>query len=82
VVRKSAPPRNEYDPYFQEVEYRTIEVRGATFHVTLGRGFDFAAYRDTVLAGVRDRFYRVPAFLPQGGCTYCERYWGELCPTR
>jgi hypothetical protein len=82
VIRKSAPPRNEYDPYFREVEYRTIDVRGATFHVTLGRGFDYAAYRDTVLAGVRDRFYRVPAFLPQGGCDYCERYWGEACPTR
>jgi hypothetical protein len=82
VIRKSEPPRNEYDPYFREVEYKRIEVRGAPFYVTLGRGFDFATYRDRVLAGVRDRYYRIPAFLPQGGCTYCERYFGGPCPTR
>ena len=32
---------------------------------------------------VRDRLFRIPAFLPQGGCYFCERYFGTpSCPVR
>ena len=41
-----------------------------------------APYRDTLLAEVRDRYYRVPGFLPQGGCSFCTGYFGGACPTR
>jgi hypothetical protein len=82
IVRKSVPPAKDYEPYFRQVEYRTIEVRGARFHIVLGRGFDYPAYRDRVIAAARDRYYRIPAFLPQGGCVYCERYFESTCPTR
>ena len=33
------------------------------------------AYHDKVLARIRDRFYRIPAWLPQRGCEFCERYF-------
>jgi hypothetical protein len=82
VLRKNAPGDGEYAPYFRSVEHRTVAIAGATFHLVLGRGFDYGAYREKVLAVVRDRFYRIPAYLPQGGCVFCERYFGSYCPVR
>jgi len=80
VLRKSAPDPAEYAPYFREVEYREFELRGARFHLVLGRHFHFARYRDTVLARVRDQYYAVPPWLPQSGCYFCERYFpGTVC---
>lgn len=83
VVRKKAPRAGEYEPFFAAVEHRQVSVRGATFHLVLGHGFDFEAYRARVLSKVRDRFYRIPAWLPQGHCYFCERYFGSpVCPAR
>lgn len=80
VLRKSPPTPAEYDPYFREVEYRNFEVRGASYHLVLGRGFDYPAYRETVLAKVRERYYAIPRYLPQGPCYFCERYFpGMVC---
>jgi hypothetical protein len=44
-------PINEQDfrPYFREIEPRTLLVGGGTFHVLLGRGFSFEAYREGFL---------------------------------
>jgi hypothetical protein len=81
VVRKSAAAPDEYRPYFRTYEVREITVRGAKYYVVLGQGFDYAAYRDRVLAEVRDRYYRIPPYLPQGRCYFCERYWASAtCP--
>lgn len=83
IVRKTAAAEHEYRPYFREVEHRDLELRGATFHLVLGRGFDYPAYRDRVLAQVRDSYYRIPAYLPQGACWLCQRYFGTpTCPAR
>jgi 4-amino-4-deoxy-L-arabinose transferase-like glycosyltransferase len=82
VFRKNAPAEGEYAPFFQSVEHRTVELSGATFHLVLGRGFRYEAYRDRVLVAVRDRFYRIPAYLPQGACVFCERYFAAACPVR
>jgi hypothetical protein len=80
VFRKSPPRDEDYRPYFHEVEYRRFDIRGAAFYLVLGRGFDYPAYRDAVLAKVRDRYYAMPAWLPQSGCYFCERYFpGERC---
>jgi len=81
VFRKNAPIDRDYRPYFRSVEYRSFALAGATFHLVLGRGFDYAAYRDQVLTDVRDRYYRIPWYLPQGKCYFCERYFAApICP--
>ena len=81
VLRKNAPEDRDYRPYFRSVEYRAFVLSGATFHVVLGRGFDYAAYRARVLAPARDRYYRIPSYLPQGRCYFCERYFAApTCP--
>jgi len=83
VVRKTPPPADQYAPYFDSVEYQTIDVRGARYYLVLGRGFRLREYRDGILAVVRDRYYRIPSYLVQGECYFCERYFGtRTCPTR
>lgn len=70
----------DFSPYFHEVELRSIELRGVTFHVVLGRGFNFGAYRDGVLERVRNRYYAIPAWLPRKACIFCDRYFpGTPC---
>ncbi|MFA5171170.1 MAG: glycosyltransferase family 39 protein [Sulfuriferula sp.] len=81
TIDKSLPDLTRYTPYFQQVELRTVTVRGAVFYLVLGRGFDYPAYRDGVLAQVRDRYYQIPDFLPHASCYFCDKYFaGSACP--
>jgi Dolichyl-phosphate-mannose-protein mannosyltransferase len=83
ILRKDPPEDPDYRPYFRSVEYKEFTLSGATFHVVLGRGFDFAAYREGALKTVRDRLYAIPRYLPQGRCYFCERYFdAPTCPVR
>ncbi|HJW03550.1 MAG TPA: glycosyltransferase family 39 protein [Azospira sp.] len=80
VLRKTEPQREEYAPYFREVEILPFEVEGVMFYQVLGRGFDYVTYRDRVLREIKQRYYRIPSFLPMTGCYFCERYFpGEEC---
>jgi len=74
ILRRDEPVLAQYRPYFREVEARRFEVRGAPFYAVLGRGFDYAAYREGVLKPVRERWYRIPRALPVGRCYFFERY--------
>lgn len=82
VLRKSPPQPEDYQPYFDSVEYRQFDIAGAQFHIVLGRGFNYPRYRDQVLAKVRDRYYAIPRYLPQGHCDFCSRYFEQACPVR
>ncbi len=83
VLRKSAPNAADYAPYFARVELHRFELHGATFYLVLGRGFDYPKYREGVLRPVRDRYYRMPSYLPTPKCYFCERYFpDEPVPAR
>jgi hypothetical protein len=83
VLRKNPPRLEEYAPYFAKVEFRQFELHGAVFHLVLGQNFDYPRYRENVLRPLRDRYYRIPSYLPPGHCYFCERYFpDESCPTR
>lgn len=77
ILRKSAPATGEYAPYFREVETVPFPIRATEFTLVLGRGFDYARYRDTVLATIERKYYAVPRWLPQTHCYFCERYFPE-----
>ena len=80
ILRKSEPKLDDYRRYFRQVGADSFEIRGARFWRVKGEGFDYAAYRDGVLAGVRRKYYALPAWLPQTGCYMCDRYFpGETC---
>jgi 4-amino-4-deoxy-L-arabinose transferase-like glycosyltransferase len=77
VLRKTAPRDAEYVEWFRSVSIDSFEQRGARFWVVRGQGFDYARYRDTVLAEARRRYYAVPHWLPLSGCYFCDRYFPE-----
>ncbi|HRO59583.1 MAG TPA: glycosyltransferase family 39 protein [Burkholderiaceae bacterium] len=78
VVRKDARfVPADYEPYFDRVEFKQIELRGVTFHLIEGHGFRYEAYRDTVLEDIRQRWYAVPGWLPAGPCYFCDRYFPD-----
>jgi hypothetical protein len=80
ILRKSQPTLDDYRKYFRQVSVDSFEVRGARFWRVKGEDFDYPAYRDGVLAGVRRKYYAVPAWLPQTACYMCDRYFpGEAC---
>ena len=75
ILRKTEPNPASYADLFDSVEYRDFELYGARYFMVLGQGFKFAVYHDKVLTRIRDRFYRIPTWLPQRGCAFCERYF-------
>ena len=75
ILRRETPLMADYSPYFGKVGVQRIRLRGAEFHAVLGSGFDYAAYRDSVLRTVRERYYRIPPWLPDGRCYFFERYF-------
>jgi 4-amino-4-deoxy-L-arabinose transferase-like glycosyltransferase len=77
VLRKTEPKPAEYDRWFASVTTESFEHRGARFWVVRGKGFDYATYRETVLAEVRLRYYALPPWLPQRGCYFCDRYFTD-----
>jgi len=83
VLRKNPPNPGDYAPYFAKVEFRRFELHGATFYLVLGQAFDYPSYRERVLRPLRDRYYRIPSYLPLGHCYFYERYFpDEPRPTR
>ncbi|MBP9219501.1 MAG: glycosyltransferase family 39 protein [Sterolibacterium sp.] len=80
ILRKTPPAAEEYAPYFRALTVKTFTVRGATYTMVLGQDFQYPVYRDTVLARVREQYYALPAWLPQTGCYFCDRYFsGTAC---
>jgi hypothetical protein len=81
ILSKSAPDLNNYTPYFARIETRSFTIRDATFHLVLGYGFNFEKYRQQVLRSIRDKYYRIPSFLPHAPCYFCEKYFINQCDT-
>ena len=82
ILTKRRVATADFSKYFHEVELKTVELRGVSFTVVLGRGFRYAHYRDEVLARIRSRYYALPAWLPQRACGFCERYFPDIACTR
>lgn len=81
ILRKSEAVMQEYTPYFEHIETRSFTLRGATFYLVLGYNFNYKQYKEVVLRQIKNRFYKIPSFLPQGGCNFCEKYFPEECKT-
>lgn len=78
IVAKRPREPGEVESFFEGVDRRRLRLGGATYHVVIGREFRFERYRRRILATVADRYYALPAWLPEaGGCPFCERY--RLC---
>jgi len=71
------PLTDKYKEYFESYRTEQFKVYGAPFNVFIGKGFNYSKYRKNVLKSIRDRYYSPPSWLPEGGCTYTERYFGK-----
>ncbi len=77
ILRKNEPRPDDYAAYFRQVDLREFELYGARYWLVLGQGFNYPAYHERVLTRIRERFYRIPEWLPQRGCGFCERYFPD-----
>jgi hypothetical protein len=77
ILRREAPASGEYRSYFREVEVRKVPLAGGTYHAVIGKDFRYETYRSEVLGAVKDRFYRIPRWLPVRGCYFFERYFAQ-----
>ena len=77
ILRREPPLPQDYRPYFRDIQVKRVALGGASYHAVLGYGFNYEAYRSTVLADIRDRYYRIPARLPVGRCYFFERYFPQ-----
>ena len=77
ILRKSEPRLDDYTPYFRQVDVESFSTHGVRYWIVRGQGFRYAAYHDKVLTRIRQRFYRIPEWLPQRGCAFCDRYFPD-----
>ena len=77
LVRFGTGSQEQIRRYFDSVELKTIEVRGAQFYVTLGKNFNYPAYKRQALDQIRRSYYDIPDFLPVGSCYMFDRYSSE-----
>ena len=75
ILKKSAPDLTQYAPYFRRVESRQFDLRGVTFYFVLGYGFDYASYKEYVLKPIKEKYYKIPDYLPHAPCYFCEKYF-------
>jgi len=75
ILRREAPLAQDYQPYFRALEVKRVPLGAGSYYAVIGSGFRYQAYRQGVLADIRERFYRIPAPLPVGRCYFFERYF-------
>ncbi len=79
VLFRSPVQAQDHQAYFEQVSVRPFEVAGVPYYALEGTGFRYQAYRDTVLTEAARRFHAVPAWLPNWGSPFCERYGVADC---
>ena len=63
--------------YFKSFERIRFKVRGATYRILIGRGFDFERYRSRELGAIQEKFYPSPEWLPCAPCRFRDRYFAS-----
>lgn len=79
ILTKSEPAMQEYTPYFSRVETKSFSLRGATFYTVLGYDFNYDLYKEGVLRQIKNKYYKIPAYLPHAPCYFCDRYFPGEC---
>jgi hypothetical protein len=77
IVRKFDQDFMQYVPYFESVETKKFELRGAKYYFVLGYGFDYASYKELVLRPIKNQYYQIPDYLPHEPCYFCVKYFPE-----
>ena len=65
---------DEYTNVCSDVKITTFSMENANFYVTECHGFNYEKYKEYYLKIQKEKFYRLPEFLPKGKCYFDERY--------
>ncbi len=57
-----------YAQFFDSFTHVLIPIEDVTYHLGIGVGFKYEVYDNEVLSKVRDKYYRIPDWLPSGSC--------------
>jgi hypothetical protein len=76
VIFHDRPPiMEEFEPYFDSVEVKTVEIEGAVFPIVIGTRFSYLAYREGALTTIRDLYFDIPEWLPLDSCYFRDKYF-------
>lgn len=64
ILTSDAKRAGGYGQYFKDFEVKEFTAEGATYALLVGRGFIHKAYQEKVLTYIKDKYYRIPAWLP------------------
>jgi len=62
-----------YAKYFNSFTHIILPFKETKYHLGMGIGFKYDIYNQGVLENIRNNFYRIPEWLPTGGCYMNER---------
>jgi len=54
-------------------------LRGATFYIVLGHDFNYGLYKECMLRQIKNKYYKIPAYLPHAPCYFCDKYFPGGC---
>lgn len=74
IIQRREKPLAQFFPFFDSSSVRAVTVNDRSYWVLTGKNFNYFTYRDTVLAEIAQRFYRIPSWLPLFSCPFTERY--------
>ncbi|VAW91604.1 hypothetical protein MNBD_GAMMA22-2774 [hydrothermal vent metagenome] len=60
--------------FFESYELHTMMVQGTELYYATGKKFNYEKYRTTIIAKIRERYYKIPKYLPHKACYMDERY--------
>jgi hypothetical protein len=77
VLSKSEPILPEYLPYFKRIKSKEFTLHGVSFYIVLGYEFKYEQYKEGVLRPIKNKYYKIPNFLPHAPCYFCEKYFPD-----
>ena len=75
IIKRSRAAAERHAHFFAGHRIVEVELHGASRFLLLGDGFDYARYHREILMPVRERYYRLPWFLPAGPCYFYRHYF-------
>ncbi|MBI1424425.1 MAG: hypothetical protein GC149_13355 [Gammaproteobacteria bacterium] len=59
---------DQYARYFKAFSHIIIPFKGTQFHLGVGIDFNYALYKKEVIDPIKQKYYKIPAWLPRGEC--------------
>jgi 4-amino-4-deoxy-L-arabinose transferase-like glycosyltransferase len=73
IISFSNEDVSQYAKYFNEFAKFSLPVQGVNFYLGLGTGFNSDLYNRDVVSLIKERYYKIPEWLPVGECYMHDR---------